>query len=329
MCWVPSGSSRPRPRASGRPPPRSPACTFATNRGSLAAPGSSAPSPQTARSGGSDASCACSAMCRRATPWSSLTAEVLAASRTSTCSVATSTSRPFGTENGISEWCEDQDCGQPEEAAAPPRSPAGYRLDEERVHGHHHERHPPDARDRGEPHRRLVIDLRDPQRAPAEAAERPRRADPVHHRPQRRETHRREDRASAPDDRRREQPEHDRRGGAEERQRQPCHLSEALDPVERRSVAGQAEREAERSAPAAAGRAEQPQERCDGEERERPPRERRGCGEHEQPARDRDQERDREGRDAPSGAIPAEHPLLVRQLAPVLDQEALLAHELG
>ncbi len=101
MCWLPSGSSSTEPTRVGDPTSAIARPTASMVAGSLAAPGSSAPSPHTARSGGSSINVACRSMLRRATPRSSSIEEPSAARRTSTWRVATSSSGPSGTENGI------------------------------------------------------------------------------------------------------------------------------------------------------------------------------------------------------------------------------------
>ena len=96
----PSGSSFTAPIRVGTPTRATTSRTARIVCGSLVAAGSSAPSPHTARSGGSLASRACAAMLSWATPMSSLAGFTEAARRTSTCSVATSSDRPSGLPNG-------------------------------------------------------------------------------------------------------------------------------------------------------------------------------------------------------------------------------------
>ena len=115
-----------------------------------------------------------------------------------------------------------------------------------------------------------------------------------------------------------------------ERQRDPGQLTEPPDPVDRGAVERDPEHQPEQRT-RRRGRASRRSHSSgtSADERQRPQadgRERRGQGE----ARGQcDQERERDAGGAPSGAVAAQHLLLVRQLTAVLHQEASLADELG
>ena len=150
VCCVPSGSSSTAPTSVGdahrgdRAPPRR-----RPSRRRWPPPDRARPPPR--RRGPADRRRAArGARCAGARrPRPRPTEESRAACRTSTCIVATSTSEPFGTENGISSGARIKDAASQQPADAPARSPAAdRRLHQERVHRQHDERHAPHARDR-------------------------------------------------------------------------------------------------------------------------------------------------------------------------------------
>jgi hypothetical protein len=102
VCWLPSGSSRTAPITAGAPTSATEARTASITAGSPEAPGSKAPSPHRRRSGRSPdrASASVIRMCRAATIRSPSATDVPGGTRTSTCTAATSSVRPFGVENG-------------------------------------------------------------------------------------------------------------------------------------------------------------------------------------------------------------------------------------
>ena len=216
--------------------------------------------------------------------------------RTSTCSVATSTLAPLGTENGMSSGARINAAASNNRLTRLRRSPAtDHRLHQECVHRQHDERHAPHPRDRRQVQDGPVVDLRDAERPPAEPAQRPGRTHPVRHGPQGGQSDRGQQRTTVTLDRRGEQTEHERGAGAQQGDRHPCHLAEPSDPIERRAVAPDPEDETHERSPCAARGTEQPQEGRDPHECERPPSEWWRRGGHEQPARERDRQRDQEG----------------------------------
>ena len=293
--------------------------------------GRALPRPRRPGRAGRPRSVSCSAMFRPATPRSSPADEAWAASRTSTWIVATSTAGPVGVANGISEPARGRSRRRaPPARVATRRPPPADRGDEESVHGHHRERHAPHAGDGRERDRTAGCRPARRPRSPGEAAERPEAPHPVEERPQGGRAERgATGRPGAADGRIQQRRTAASESATRQRERHPGQLAEAPDPVDRGAVAAEAEHEPEeRSARTArTGR------RATGAARSRrtpratrPPAGRRA--DRARPAA-KEIERRAEGRVAPSGAVPAPHPLLVRQLAAVLDEEAVRADELG
>ena len=174
-------------------------------------PGSSAPSPHTARSGGSLASRRVLAMFELGHP-DVLVRRVHGARPPHVHLERGHVERPpiraARTGSPTERGPRGPRCRR--RSAAPPRPSALDDREDQAVHEHDDEGDAPDARDGREPHRRVVVHLADAERPPGEAPERPQPAEPFEDGPQGRPAHRVQDGPARPADHGRREPEQPR-----------------------------------------------------------------------------------------------------------------------
>ena len=338
VCCVPSGSFTTAPTVVGTPTAAIAEVAAATVAGSWRAAGSSAPSPHTTRSApGSLPRLRCASMLRCATRRSSSTGGHAWRGR------ERRSGRRRSSRLGPSMTATGSNTGARTASAAavgeddpvrPPPLPR-HQDGDRRVHEHDDERDAPDGGDAAPAATASCSAPGDAERDPGEAAERPHPADPIHNGPGRRDRQRVDDRsvrATRPARRRRRTPRSPRRDRSDERG--PGERSE-----QQRSNRGTPRTARARSTGRRAAPRPAEHDRRTSSSGTSPtkaighaPTGGNASDVHSPAAAAIPHPASSDGRPRggfTSGAVAAEHLLLVRELAPVLHEEAALAHELG
>ena len=296
MRWVPSGSSVTAPAIVGAPTVAIAWLTAVIIKGSDVTPGSSAPSPQTTRSGGSSASWRWRSMFSRATATSSSAPTRSWTEATSTWIVATSRVRPSGAGIGIAAGTTARTRAATARTSAAARRPLPHRSHASRSRPattitRKDRAHTPPMDARGNAGASTCVTPSCPQPNPPSGIA-PRIHSMMVHRPASPSVPSRA--VLAPPDGRRQGPERRREARRHDHERRPPELAEQEDPIQECPEVGEPEREAAQRRPARARAPHQPQERDRRHEHDRPEPDGRQ-GDRQQRAGDRcDQEGDRE-----------------------------------